>query len=74
VLGRLIDALEIHARCAALFPFARGEVLSPPAVISADDVQRSKSLIVRTSILDEVAEEIDRWAATTSWPETVPLP
>jgi hypothetical protein len=69
-LARLIDAIEVHARCVRLFPYARGEVPAPPAVVSADDVQRSAFLAVRAPVLDEVAVEIDRYAATEiSWPD-----
>ena len=51
-------------------PYARSEKPSPGAV-SVDDLQRSAFFAVRASFLDEVAAEIDRYAAsgTTSLPE-----
>ena len=51
----MIDASEVHARCAGLFPYARGEISAPPVVFSADDVRRGAFLIVRAALLDEVA-------------------
>jgi hypothetical protein len=67
----LIDATEVRARCERLFPYARGEMSAPPAAVSADDVQRAAFLAVRASLLDEVAAEIDRYAASkaVSWPD-----
>ena len=65
----LIDAIEVRARCDRLFPYARGGMQAPPAV-SADDVQRAAFQIVRASLLDGVAAEIDRYAAArASWPD-----
>ena len=70
LLVHLIDAAEVHARCDRLFPYARGEIPAPPTVVSADDVQRAAFLAVRAPLLDEVAAEIDRYAATrASWPD-----
>jgi hypothetical protein len=69
VLACLIDAIEVHARCARLFPYARGEIMAPPAVVSTDDVQGSALLAVYAPVLDEVAAQIDHYATTqTSWP------
>jgi hypothetical protein len=71
VIASLIDAIEVHARCDRLFPYARGEVTVPPAEVSADDVQQSASQTVTAPpLLNEVAAEIDRYAATqASWPD-----
>jgi hypothetical protein len=70
VYGCLIDAIEIHANCGVLFPYARGGVSSPAATISVDNIQRSAFLTVPDSILDQVREEIDRLATTSGdWPD-----
>ena len=70
----LIEACEVHARCEALLGYARGEEAQPPATISAGDVGRSAFAIAPSGpLLDEVTAEIDRYAATSTWPEK-PLP
>ena len=69
VLHCLIDAIEVRARCDKLLPYARGKMQAPPAAVSADDVQRAAFFqTMGPSLRDEVAAEIDRYAAAqASW-------
>ena len=71
VLLCLIDATEVRARCDKLLPYARGKMQALPAAVSADDVQRPAFFqTMGPSLRDEVAAEIDRYAATKpSWPD-----
>jgi hypothetical protein len=69
-LARLIDACEVYARCQALFAYARDDVAQAPPTISAGDVARAAFLITPGGPLqDEVTAEINRFAATSTWPK-----
>jgi hypothetical protein len=57
VVGRVIDAVEIYARCDKLFIYARGEAGIPAALISSDDVRRA--LLLLPGALPEM-EELER--------------
>ena len=70
LITSLIDACEVHARCDALYPYARGNSAQPPATISASAIGGVAFYFAPGGLLpDEVAVEIDRLAATSTWPD-----
>jgi hypothetical protein len=73
VVGCVIDAAEIYARCEKLFAYARGTAKAPATIISSDDV-KSALFPMRPGLsdTDEVKKEIDRYALVDQnggWPE-----
>jgi len=78
VVDRVIDAAEVLARCEKLFGYARGDAESPPAPISADDVDKAmQQMRTARALLNEEQweREFERYAAAETqlrpWPEQI---
>ncbi len=69
VVGGVIDAAEIHARCSKLFAYARGCATVPAAAISSNDVKQALFLMLPClGDAEELGQKIDH-RATADWPE-----
>ena len=75
VVGRVIDAAEIYARCEKLFVYARSDADVPVAAVSPDDVKNAL-LLISASLTDmeELEQGIKRRESEDqngpSWPES----
>jgi hypothetical protein len=62
----VIDAAEVHAWCANLIAYTRGDAQAPAAVISANDLKRAVFLMLSgldDALSEELGKEIDRYMA-----------
>lgn len=74
VISRMVDAIEIYARCDMLFRYARGDAQTPAVAISRADVAKSVSLLPTClAEEEELQQEIARRACASQngigWPE-----
>jgi hypothetical protein len=76
VVGSMIGAAEIHARCGKLFAYSRGDAEAPAAAISVADVQQALSLMPPgLPVMEELEQAIEERRAAVDqqgfrWPET----